>query len=432
MVTTVAASLKKQTLLLALGNGYTRCLGFFLRLALARRLGAQALGVMEMTGSVTMLALTPVTAGTASAVSRLTAKRPACDQPQVLLAARWLVLRASLALTPALLALTPLLARLLGDVRTAPGLVCAAPAIALLGLCTVYSGWHYGRGETRLPALCECAEQTARCLLALGLTALFHGAPVAWRAALPQAAESVAALCAVLLMMHASPLPPRPRVPSAALRRQIVRLCVPAMLSRLCVTGTRALNAVLLPACLRLSGLSAPAATAQFGLLSGMAMPLMMLPSILTGALGMVASPALSAREERPEELRRVMRRMLGGAALTGGGCTLLLLLGAEGIGRLYRTPELSPVVRWLSPAALLFALHQVMCGMIAGLGLQRRALTGTLLSSAASLCLTALLTRLPGVRIFGAVLAQMAGQLMQLGWDAALLRRALSARHGG
>ena len=62
----LAASLTKQTITLTLANAYTRGLGFLLRLALARIMGAEALGMMELTSSVSMLALTPVTAGTPS------------------------------------------------------------------------------------------------------------------------------------------------------------------------------------------------------------------------------------------------------------------------------------------------------------------------------------------------------------------------------
>ena len=183
MVARVAASLKKQTAILALANGYTRGLGFLLRLALARCMGAEALGVMELTAAVSMLALTPVTSGTPAAMSRLTAKHPACDQRQVLLAGRALVLRIARVVTPLLLVLSPLLARLLGDVRTLPGIVCAAPAIPLLGLCSVYCGWYYGREDTRLPALCEATEQTVRLALSLVLLAALTGVPLAWRAA---------------------------------------------------------------------------------------------------------------------------------------------------------------------------------------------------------------------------------------------------------
>lgn len=424
-VKNVATSLKKQAAVLSLANGYTRALGFGLRLILARLMDPQALGLMEMASSVSMLALTPVTAGTPMAMSRLTAKRPACDQPQVLWAGLSLVHRMSLVLIPALLLLSPLLARLLGDMQTLPSLLCTVPAIWLLGLCGAYSGWYYGRENTRLPALCEATEQTVRLLLSLGFLMLLAPASLGMQAALPQAAEVLAALCAVTVMYRCSRMPRLRREASPALRRQIFRLCVPTILARLCVTGTRALTAVLLPACLRLSGLSAQAATAQFGMLTGMAMPLMMLPSIFTGALGVVASPAVSARESHPRALRRTMARLLGWAGLAGMLCCAGLMLGADFIGgTVYRQSALAPLVRLMSPLAVIMALRQVMGGMIAGLGLQRKALTGTVLSACVSLCLTAWLAGMPGLRLFGAALASMAGQLVNLVWHALLLWR--------
>ena len=45
------ASLKKQALILTLANAYTRALGFVLRLTTARMMGAQALGLMELSSS---------------------------------------------------------------------------------------------------------------------------------------------------------------------------------------------------------------------------------------------------------------------------------------------------------------------------------------------------------------------------------------------
>ena len=261
----MAASLTKQTITLTLANAYTRGLGFLLRLALARIMGAEALGMMELTSSVSMLALTPVTAGTPVAVSRMTARHPSCDQRQVLLAGRSLALRMAAVLAPALAMLAPLLAYLLGDTRTLPGLWCTVPAIPLMGLCSVYCGWYYGREDTRRPALSEATEQTVRCVLALGLLTAFSGASLGIRAAIPPAAESVAALCAVLMMRHASGLTRMRQEPSPTLRRELFRLCAPSVFARLCVTAARALNAVVLPVCLRASGLSTQAATAQFG-----------------------------------------------------------------------------------------------------------------------------------------------------------------------
>ena len=87
---------------------------------------------------------------------------------------------------------------------------------------------------------------------------------------------------------------------------------------------------VLLPVCLRRSGLSAEAATAQFGLLNGMAMPLLMLPGIVTGAICMVATPAVSRQEKQQTRLRRTMRQLLWSAGAVGTAAALLLLVGAD------------------------------------------------------------------------------------------------------
>lgn len=418
-------SLAKQALILTLGNGLTRGLGFLLRLLLARWLGAEALGVMEMANSVGMLALTPVTAGLPAAMSRLTALRPPEAQPAVLVSGLRLIRRMALVLVPVLALLSPGLAWLLGDMRSLPAIWLNLPDILLLGLCSAYTGYCYGRDNALLPAAAECAEQGVRFLLSVALVLALKDASLGLRAALPGAAEALAALVVVLIFRHALPVPMAAPA-NAALERQLFRLSMPTTLSRLCLTGARALEAVLLPVCLRLSGLSASAATAQYGLFTGMALPSMMLPGIVTSALCMVTGPAITRAEGDGRLLRCTMRRMLLPALGIGVSAALALFLGSGLIASwLYHTPALSPLLRFLSPCALLFALHQVQMGMINGLGLQRRALTGTIISSCASLIAMAALSSQAGLRLFGASMATMLGQLITVLWDAAILRRA-------
>ena len=162
------ASLKKQALVLTLANAYTRALGFVLRLVTARLMGAQALGVMEMASSAVMLAITPVTAGVPTAMSRLTAQKNA-NPTVVLHTGLSMVRKLAMFLMPAMLVMSPGIAWLLGDMRTLPSILTSLPCILLLGLCAVYSGYFYGLDDAATPALNECAEQTTRCMLAVGL-----------------------------------------------------------------------------------------------------------------------------------------------------------------------------------------------------------------------------------------------------------------------
>ena len=421
------ASLKKQALVLTLANAYTRALGFVLRLVTARLMGAQALGVMELASSAVMLAITPVTAGVPTAMSRLTA-RPGADEGAVLKAGLSLVTRLSLLLMPAVLLLSPGMAWLLGDWRTLPSILTSVPVILLLGLCAVYSGWFCGKQDMRTPALNECTEQTVRCLLSVALLMALRGSTVAVTAALPGVAEIAAGVCVWWLFRRSTPKLPRMKA-DPALRSQLMRLCAPTTAARLCQTALRALNAVVLPICLRRSGLTQAAATAQFGMLGGMAMPLLMLPGVVTGAICTVAAPAVSRQEGHPIQLRRTMRRLLlwgGVVGLCAGG---LVFLGADFIStRLYAEPTLAPLLRLMSPCALLMALQQVQFGLITGLGLQRKTLTATVASALLTLLLTAALCPLPHIRLHGAAIASLMSALMRTVWNQLILRRAIAA----
>ena len=422
------ASLKKQALTLTLANAYTRALGFGLRLITARLMGAQALGVMELSSSAVMLAITPVTAGVPTAMSRLTAQRDA-DEQAVLRAGLSLVKRLSAWLTPALLFLSPVIAWVLGDMRTLPSILTGAPMIALLGLCAVYSGWFYGRDDAGTPALNECVEQTVRCVLAFGLLLASANCGVALTAALPNIAEIAAGIVVWLLFLRKAPLLCQTRA-DAGIRREITRLTAPTTAARLCQTALRALNAVLLPVCLRRSGLTAAGATAQFGLLNGMAMPLLMLPGIVTGAICMVATPAVSRQEGQQARLRRTMYQLILSAGGVGLIATIGLFFGADFISTcLYKEATLAPLLRLMAPAALLMAVQQVQFGLITGLGVQNKALTGTVIASFLTLGVTAVLCPFPGIRLYGAAIASLAGTLLRVIWNHCVLHFAQAQR---
>ena len=418
------ASLKKQALVLTVANAYTRALGFVLRLVTARLMGAQALGVMELASSAVMLAITPVTAGVPTAMSRLTAQKGA-NQQAVLQAGLSLVKRLTAWLVPGMLLLSPAIAWVLGDMQTLPSILTSLPMIGLLGLCAVYSGWFYGCDDAVTPALSECAEQTVRCILAFLLLTVLRQRSVALTAALPNMAEVAAGIAVWWMFRHRSPQS-KGRLADSAIRREILRLTAPTTAARLCQTALRALNAVLLPVCLRRSGLSAAAATAQFGLLNGMCMPLLMLPGIVTGAICMVATPAVSRQEGQCNRLRHTLQQLLWSAAGVGAAASIALFFGAGFIStHLYSESSLAPLLRLMSPAALLMAIQQVQFGLITGLGVQNKALTGTVIASFLSLAVTALLCPLPGVRLYGAAIATLAGTLLRVIWNAIVLRSA-------
>ena len=116
-------------------------------------------------------------------------------------------------------------------------------------------------------------------------------------------------------------------------------------------------------------------------------------------------------------------------AGLIGCLSSCVLFLFAQPISMLlYGEPALTGVLMALSPLSMLFAIQQVQFGLVTGLGVQRRAMPGTIVSSALTLVVMSIFCPMPSVRIFGAVLAMLAGSLVRVIWNAAVLQSAKRA----
>ena len=375
-------SLVRQAAVLSVSNGATRALGFVMRVALSRRLGAEGTGVLELASSAHMLWIAPVTAGLPMAVSTETA---AGRGGEALHAGRRLALRVSLLMLPALFVLSPLIARLLGDARTLPALWCYLPCLPVLGLSAVYNGWCYGAGDTLPPAASELTEQALRFALCMGLLTVFPRMRAAYTAAVPALSTLLgegAGLLLVVWMLKKQGTLPAGRA-SAETEKKLWRLSAPMTWMRLSNTLTRTAGAVLIPLRLRAAGLSAQEATARLGMLSGMAMPWVMLPGVFTGALAVVAGPAIARRRHSPEMLRALAVRLIAAA----------LAISA--------------------PLALLCGAQQVLSGILTGMEMQRSLLASSLSGSLLTLVLDFFLVK--KFRLAGCALARLAGHGLTL-----------------
>ena len=410
------SSLKKQAMVTAGSTAVVRAAGFALRLWISRLLGAEALGILELASSAHMLALTPAAAGLPSAVSRLTAKAETEEQRRlVLYAGRQAGLGLGCVMAPLFFALGPILARALGDERALPALWCFVPCVVTVGVSTVYDGSFFGRGQALPPAVSECAEQAARMLAVALLARLISRVTPAWRAAMPAAASALGeAVGLIVVIVWAGRVPSfrgDKRLPE--IRRQLTRLSVPLLLNRLCHTGLRSLCSAVIPLRLAAAGCSRPEAMSQLGMLNGMVMPLLFLPGMVSGALSTIGAPA-AARCRTLRQENRLMLRLLLAALGVGACCAGALYLLAPYLARyFYRLPELTGLIRFSCPLAVLLPLHQVASGIMTGLGLQKRSLRASLLGSAALLFFTWHLV--PRLGISGAALASMAGHALML-----------------
>lgn len=285
---------------------------------------------------------------------------------------------------------------LLGDARTQLGIVLLVPCVLLTGVENLHKHCFYGTGNVRPPAASETVEQLVRTAAVLGLLAVF----------LPQYPERTVGLIVTgmivcelfstttLILLFRRQLartdlrPGQERVSWKAL----FSISIPVSCTSLLGTLLGSANSVLIPQRLVAGGMDASAAISAFGVLCGMTMPMLMLPTGFIGALGLTLVPDLAQKAAlgRMAEIRVQLSRVMPVISLVMAPALALLAVLGPSIGRvLFHNEEVGKFMLPLAVGTLFTCWQAVLSGTLNGLGRQHTAARNALICDGIQLAFT-------------------------------------------
>ncbi|MGE5509492.1 MAG: oligosaccharide flippase family protein [Chitinophagales bacterium] len=411
---------------LALTAGVARLFDASYRMVVARLVGPETVGLLQMAGSVYSFALGLATLGLAPALARLVAARRA-EEPAVT-TARLLAMPAGIGSALLLLAAAPWLAgRALPDPRVLRPLQILAFGLIPAAYCATLRGQLQGTQRMAPLAWSQVVEPLVRLTL---VSLLLAGASSLWSVPLPLPPAALLAIAGVVaegvecLFLHtwltrAARGARRPKAPSPApafsppVARELLRLAVPLMISQFVFSTVAMLDAGLVPRLLAASGLSAPEATRQYGMLYGMVLPFLFFPMTLIFPITAVLIPAVA--EAREAGRHGLVRKRIGLAVratlLVEAGAALVYLLWPHRLAALVGGgSEVTALIRGLLLWVPFAYLDHTGVSALIGLGNTRAALVDGLLNSAVRLGVSCLLVPVPGFGVRGALVALAAG----------------------
>lgn len=389
------------TLLLTATGLFSQAVGFLYRLALSRLIGAETMGLYQVVMPVYSVFMSLTASGLTVAVSTLSARYHALGDGgavrRVLERALECFFLLALPLGAAVALLSdPISVYILGDARTRLGVALLVPCMLLTGVENLHKHCFYGIGRVRPPAASETAEQVIRAGAVLLLLLLL---PISTQEGKVGAIVAGMVLCevfsacalALLLRRHWRLHPPGE--PGAQVtRRQLLSIALPVGASSLLGTLLGSANAVLIPARLVAGGMELHEAMAEFGVLSGMTLPLLALPTGFIGALCLVMVPDLSRRAAKGDRRAAAgyLDRVLSATSLLVAPCMALLAVVGPSLGRaLFGDPRVGEHILPLAAGSLLNCYQSVLSGALNGMGLQARAARSAILSDALQLAFT-------------------------------------------
>ncbi len=418
------------TLVLTAAGIVVKIIGSLNWVILSRVLGGEGMGLYQMAYPLYFLALSVSSAGIPVAISIITAERVAARDYR---GARR-VFRISLLLLAATGLFFSLLLffgaswliqeRFIRDPRAYYSLVALAPAIFFVTILSSFRGFLQGWQIMTPTAVSQIVEQVVRVITMLVFATWLAARGIEYSAAGATFGAAPGALAGLLVILmyywrQRALLSPRTEPedtltaqPTGEIIGRIFRLSLPISVSSVMLPVVANLDLFIVPLRLEHAGYTVEAATEMFGYLTGMAVPLVNLATVMTGALATSIVPAVS--EANSLGARELLHRRTEAGFRLANIVTIPALAGvwvlAEPLAMmLYHAPQAAPAVRTLSWAIVLLGVHQVSTGVLQGMGRTFIPVKNMTISAAAKVGLNWTLTAMPALGIVGAAWATVA-----------------------
>ncbi len=434
--------LKKQTfiqgamILLAAGI-INRILGFIPRIALPRVIGAEGVGLYQLSYPFFIVLVTLITGGIPLAVAKLVAEADTGANrysPQR-------ILQISLSFTLTLgvvfmflcIVFAPWVTRyVLTDERVYHTFVSMSPMIAIIAVSAVYRGYFQGKQNMIPTAASSITETIVRIICVIWFSWLLLPQGIAQAAAGAMLGALVGEFVGMLVLLwnynrHKKDpersnhlIPPNANVPSSALPvdsnasqtgliRRLLAISVPVTAGRLVGSLSYLAETIVTAQSLALAGISRGLATAQYGALQGMIIPLLLLPGALTSSLATSLVPSLSEASAQGDRalIHKRMHQALRLALVTGAPFSVFMYVLAEPMCLvLYNDASIGSMLKLMAPFALFIYIQAPLQAALQALDRPGKALLNTFIGAVIKITLILLLASKPEYGIFGAVIA--------------------------
>ena len=381
-----------NTILLTATSLLMRLLAMSFQVYLTQRIGPEGIGLFELLMSVYGLAVSLAVSGVRLSTTRLVLEVTRRNGNSTV----------RLCLTYALLLGTGAGALLYACSRPAAALWLDAPeltrclrvlafSLPCLAVSSCMGGLFSARRQAGRMALIQILEFALHTALTLAGLAVLRPSRPAEACLLLVCSSCLSDLFSAGLSLLLSRRERSGRGLPLELTGDLLRIALPDAAGSWVRSGLVSAKHVLIPKGLRKFGAGSAQALSSYGMIQGMALPVLGFPAAILGTVSGLLVPEIAESHAKGQQRRlaaimeRVLHLTLLFSLFTGG---ILLVYGGD-VGRLlYRSDEVERYIRLLAPLVPLMYLDTAVDGMLKGMGLQKASMGINIIDAAVSLLL--------------------------------------------
>ena len=426
----------KGTFILTLTGIITRCLGFFFKVYLSRIIGAQGIGLYQLIMPLNAVGYAIAISGFEVAVSKLTATYLAKKEPRMAynttLSALFYSLLISIGCCVAITRNSPVIAKyVFGNSECSSLIKTLSLALPFSSIHCMVTAYCLGQEKTLFPGLSQLLEQlirmgsvyfiikiTKKTDASIGVICLVVG----------EIGATIISLTYIIFCnKKAGSFHPPALIKSA---KEIFPTYFPVSGNRILLYGLQSAEILILPKMLIKSGLNYTEALSALGIISGMAIPLILFPATLSNSVALMLLPNVAKNQNNTKAIIKTGNNSLIFSILFGFGCIVFFItIGGKFGAYCFKESELTNyilILAWLCPFIFLSTTFK---SILNALGKSTQVFANNMLSEV--LCIIFILVCIPlwGIKayMFGLLISQASNALLQLRSYYSLMRKSLT-----
>ncbi|MBP5426318.1 MAG: oligosaccharide flippase family protein [Clostridiales bacterium] len=377
-------SFTTDALILMFAGLIVKILGFFYRIYLSNLLMAEGMGVRELITPLYSLIIITISSGISITVSGLvsyeSAKKNLANLKRITNTAVILAFIASSIVSTLLyIFLKDIVTYFLKDQRTLLPLLVFIPSLPFITLSSAIKGYFYGTSNVTPTAIANIVEQIVRIAGVLFLLNNMRFFSISHALALTMVGTIISEIASLLILFifykkNTSSTNACYTLSIKKIVLKILSLSSSISFNKLITSILSTIETIYIPSRLVLSGLSWTQSVESLGKLSGMAMPLILFPSIVTNSLSTTLIPAISEglATNNYKSINLKISKSICLTSSLGFIFMITFMTFSHQISSLiYKTTDISSILYLLSFTSILLYLNQILQGILNGLNEQ-------------------------------------------------------------
>ena len=390
----------------------TRALGLFIKIYLSRQIGAEGIGYYQIALSLFFLLCSLVTSGIPLVISRKIASEP---QKQNKIVFAGLVVSTSISVIICfVISLMPNIISLIwGQTSSMPVLFMLLPSLIFTAVYVPFRGAFWGNKNFFLLGFTELIEQIIRfavCVIFFNIVIPLTGAEIAGTTySIACALSSIIAI--VIYFVKGNKI-----TPSIKEIKPLISESAPIAILRIGTSVVSLLISIIFPAMLIKTGTSSSEAVSFFGIVTGMALPIVTIPGTIIGSISVALIPELSGKKE--SFITKQTNLSLSYSIIISFLLFPTLIVLGEPLGiLLFNNATAGEILKYGSFLLLPLGVSQLSGSVLNAIGLEKRGLFNYVISAAVMLLVITFLPKAIGVYalVLGFFLMSVMSSLLNL-----------------